>query len=479
MRLVALLLIAACGSSSSDVPADAAPPDTAPPNVPDGPPPPPPAALLELDRDTLSFDATLLGGTDSGVFNVKNVGEFPTGTLSIVLGGSGADQFQMAPACPPQLAAGASCAIPVTFAPCVSGPQTAAITLTATPGGTVELVLQGVAQKPPALEIVADTDDLGEAMLGSVGTGVSTMIVRNIGDLDTGLLHVQPAGADPGEIGVQEQCSGHSLAPGESCPIEVRLEPHALGGKSAAIEVAASPGTLVSANVHGVAVGRAELYTVYKYRQLGTIAADASTTAVIEVTNRGDRASGLVTLTLFGSAGFTIPASTCANQPLAPGATCTVDVRLSSTAVGAKSTQLSIGAEPGDVQKVAIEGTVTSATQLAISPASFAYPTIAATATGATRTFTITNRGRSRSVPRWRVRTADHDCRRDAWSVRHLAGSSLHHGDRWRAARVAQLESDGGHARHHVPDADHRSVERADGRALGRWRHLGHPTERQ
>lgn len=59
----------------------------------------------------------------------------------------------------------------------------------------------------------------------------------------------------------------------------------------------------------------------------GPIDSGTTTTQAFTLTNTGDKASGAITITLPGSAAFTVAADTCTGRSLGPGKSCSITVQ--------------------------------------------------------------------------------------------------------------------------------------------------------
>jgi hypothetical protein len=108
------------------------------------------------------------------------------------------------------------------------------------------------------------------------------------------------------------------------------------------------------------------------------------------ITNTGSTASGALTTSLTGSdaGSFHIATDGCAGQDLAPGASCTVDVRFAPTFPGARAAALVVAGTAVTVS-VSLVGTGLAAAPLSISPSFVDFGVVAPGTTSAPRTITI------------------------------------------------------------------------------------------
>jgi hypothetical protein len=108
-----------------------------------------PAMVAKLTAQPLSFDfGSVLVGTTSATATIViiNVGAQPSGLISAQLSGPSAGEFGIvANSCAANaLAGGAMCTLSISFTPFSAGTKTVTVTASATPGGSVVVMLGGV-----------------------------------------------------------------------------------------------------------------------------------------------------------------------------------------------------------------------------------------------------------------------------------------------------------------------------------------------
>jgi len=90
------------------------------------------------------------GGQEVNLFSpgfnwvVRNTGDVPTGTLSVM--NTNSTDFIVSNGCPATIAGGGMCTVNVVFRPMTGGPKSGRITVSATPGGSVSLNVDGRGQ---------------------------------------------------------------------------------------------------------------------------------------------------------------------------------------------------------------------------------------------------------------------------------------------------------------------------------------------
>jgi hypothetical protein len=129
-------------------------------------------------------------------------------------------------------------------------------------------VLAGLACMPtkpppppsPVLSVVPTSFDYGEIETGT-GTDPVTFTVANNGPADSGALDVTIEQSDPRQFnfgkripGVDDTCSGATLASGETCTVGIEFAPTSDGSHQATLLVTADPGGTASAALSGTAI---------------------------------------------------------------------------------------------------------------------------------------------------------------------------------------------------------------------------------
>jgi hypothetical protein len=191
-------------------------------------------------------------------FLIQNTGGVPTGTISTALTGADTNQFnKAADNCNGNtLAPGANCTVVVLFEPTSSGPKTASLDLSATPGGSVSIPLSGTGQTPANLTLTPAPFDFGNVLRGT-SSPAQTFTITNTGEQSTGNLTVALfTNLPPLRFGGPNPCGTAPLAGGASCSVQVTFAPQAgdTGSFGADLSVSASPGGTASSSLSGTAV---------------------------------------------------------------------------------------------------------------------------------------------------------------------------------------------------------------------------------
>jgi hypothetical protein len=330
-------------------------------------------AQLTLQPASRDFGAVVSGATSSATFTVANAGGQSTGPVSVQLSGSGTFGIGTDSCSGSTLAAGASCALSVTFAPPAgaAGPQTGALQISATPGGSPSATLTGVAQQSAALSMAAPPGFSGfGTVLDGNTSAPADFVLTNGGNQATGPLTISLSGPASGSFAItSDGCSGIVLGGGAQCTVSVQFAPStgASGVQRAVLDAQASPGGSASAAFSGTATNPATL-SISGPALIGGFTAvvpPATASGTFTVTNGGDLPSGTITSSITQSVAntFVIANDGCTGNVLAAGATCTLDVVFSPQdgSTGLQIGIVSVSASPGGSASTGLAGTAGSA----------------------------------------------------------------------------------------------------------------------
>lgn len=318
-----------------------------------------PQAGITLSPSVLSFGNVASGSSSSPQnLTLTNTGNKELILSSIIIDRGALDTastYLVSEACG-TLLPGTSCNLPVVFS--ASHPTALAVPATLrifsnAPGSPHAVSLSGnvtVGPPPPAPNIVvapATPLNLGNIVVGN-NSGVSTVTVSNTGNAPLTISSISSTNGEftPVAAGAPT-CLGGSVtvAAGQFCQFGVRYSPSASGASSTTVQIfhnAAPSNTVTNVSASGFGVATAPTLEVlpnnlYWYIQAGTHEDQSVTLKNISVANvaiSGVTVSGL---------GYTVKSENClASSPLAPGASCTVDIRASFSASDGYSGTLSI-----------------------------------------------------------------------------------------------------------------------------------------
>jgi hypothetical protein len=162
-------------------------------------------------------------------FIVTNTGASNTGTPTTTTGDANnpASQQFFASGCPSVLAPGQQCTVTVSFTPTSRGFQTTSVSVAAQPGGQANASVSGTGQAAATFSIAPQAGSSASfpAQPRSSTSAPMTFVATNQGDVSSPLL-TTPVTSDPTSFPVtSSSCNSNSIAPGQSCTIQVAFAP--------------------------------------------------------------------------------------------------------------------------------------------------------------------------------------------------------------------------------------------------------------
>ena len=281
--------------------------------------------------------------------------------------------------------------------PPITGPDLARITagpdgnMWFTEGDSNAIGVIGTASggSSPLASVSPTSIPFGAGTVGVASTA-QTVTVKNTGgaSLTIGTITLTGAGMSAFVIS-HDDCSGATVAAGDSCTVDVAFDPGAAGSYTAQLSVpdnaSGSPQTV---GLTGSAEPGAGLSGTLDFGQVDpeqTSAAQDET-----VTNTGGAALTIGTVSITGGQGGAFPIGTdgCSGQTVQPGDSCTVAVKFSPPAGGGYTAQLSVPDNAtGSPQTATVEGD--SAGPVALSPAEVQFGAGTVGLTGPAQTVTL------------------------------------------------------------------------------------------
>jgi hypothetical protein len=311
------------------------------------------SAVPTLFPASLDFGAHNLGVPSSPITStLANVGTAPLNNLAPPVV-SPAD-YSMASDCGSGLAMGASCATQVTFTATDVGARNGTLTYTDS------------APSNPQVSVLTATGNGAGAALSATSLTFPVTIVNttspkqtvqltNYGNQTLTLTITPPAASF-----LENNTCGLSLAAGKTCTITVAFRPKSSGTLTGTITITDnapnSPQT-ISLTGTGTIVKLTPTSLGFGNQQVGTTSAPRD----ITLSNVGNRTLNAIVITIVGTNApdFAISSTTCTST-LAKGASCTISVTFTPTAIGLRTGNVSVADDGGgSPQTVALSGTGT------------------------------------------------------------------------------------------------------------------------
>ncbi len=303
-------------------------------------------ALLAFSPAPAGFAKTTVGAeSQPQAVDVHNVSGAAVAIDSVGFGGADAADFKFAGGgggCG-WLEADQHCTALVSFAPGSTGAKTATLSaqLKEAPEQTLELSGEAV---PVQLAFTPGSHDFGIQRVNR-GEGSANFQLTNTGEASTQLGGTGIGGKDTNNFwtnGGGSDCSGGRwLAPGESCGIQVGFNPWDTVAYEAELQAYAY-GATFSAALSGFG-GRAMLLADVSPLDFGALpVGSAGPVTPIVLTNHGNLPANVFIAVIAGGsvASFQLIDEDCTMGPIAPGESCTAEVRFTPQVSGPKSARL-------------------------------------------------------------------------------------------------------------------------------------------
>lgn len=199
--------------------------------------------------NSLAFGNQLVGNTSpSQTVALTNNGQRSISLSSIVAQGANASDFTVTSACPPSLAAGASCNVTVKFRPPQYGNFTAQITITDSAAGSPQPV--PMTGSGTGFELSPTNVGFGSWPVGTTSTP-QIVTLTNLAPVALPVTAVKFTGTHSANFAQTNNC-GSSLAAKSSCSISVTFTPSQKGTVRSTLEVDGGGGGPLTASLTGV-----------------------------------------------------------------------------------------------------------------------------------------------------------------------------------------------------------------------------------
>jgi hypothetical protein len=357
------------------------------------------AQALTVSPSPLKFPTTTVDNSSERQVTVANESEAEVAIYSVNVEGAGSSAFNANGSdCGPSLSPGNSCKISIRFSPGSEGQQRAFLHVRSEGSPSEQNVELFGVSAPPQLSFEPERFEFG---LQSVkeGGAQTTMQLRNTGGGSV-QVSLEIAGSESNDFNIgSSDCYGATIAPEETCSIQVQFNPNQTGFHVAQVRARANDGATFAAEVSGTG-GRAIFNGVPNPASFGETAVDnGGITQTITMTNSGDLAGGFfIALISGGDAGsFQLLEENCTTARLEPDSSCTAQVLFQPKSPGLKSARLTfVGGEEGVVQ-VELSG-LGVAPKLALSPSGHDFGSQIKNSVGRTQIFTLTNESKTPAI---------------------------------------------------------------------------------
>ena len=352
-------------------------------------------AAPNLSATNLAFISQAVGSTTGAqVITLTNSGTADLSVTSIAVSGTNASDFTQSSNCGSSVAAGASCAISVTFKPVASGTRTAAVALSDNAAGSPQKVALSGTIATTVASVSPSSLALGNQPL-STASPVRAITLSNTGKGDLNVTSVAVSGVNASDFTQTNNCAS-SVAAGANCTINVTFKPAAAGTRTAAVVVAdtsvGSPQTVGLSGTGDAPVASVSPSSVAFGNQAVGVTSPAQS---VTLTNSGNAVLNVSRIAVSGTNASDFAQTNNCGTSVAAGANCTISVTFKPSAGGSRSAALAVTDDAaGSPQSVSLAGTGVS-TGVTVSPSSVAFGNQSVGATSSARPVTLTNAGSS------------------------------------------------------------------------------------
>jgi Abnormal spindle-like microcephaly-assoc'd, ASPM-SPD-2-Hydin len=346
------------------------------------------SSVVSFAPSSLAFGNVAAGSTAAAqTVTLTNLGTVPLGSLAI---STSSAEFAETNTCGTSLAAGASCAVSVTFTPQTGGLVQGNLSISDNaPDSPQVLSISGTGISGPFVSFSPFSLTFGPQAPGTTSPA-QTITLTNTGTSGLTIGSITAAGSD---FAAGNNCPENAIPPKGTCTITVTWTPSedvtTETGMITITDNAQNQGTQTIGLTAGVTA---------------TVGIAPSTLGFGNQAVNTSSAAQTITLTNTGTAILTVPSvvvssnfaetNTCTANPVAPGGTCTISVTFTPTAAISYSGIVSItDTATNSPQTVTLSGTGTAAGAVTIAPTALTFAAQAIGTTSAPQTVTITNGG--------------------------------------------------------------------------------------
>lgn len=200
-----------------------------------------PGPALSLSASSITFSAEVVASSSAAqTVTITNSGGSDFDISGIALSGTDVGDFQISTTCGSSLAAGASCAVSITFTPTAVGTRSATLLLSDSVVGTPQSIsLSGIAASSPASVALSATTLSFTPQLLSTTSAAQTITLSNPGGLSLTISSISLSFGQTSDYQLSTTC-GSSLAAGANCAISIAFAPTASGYRMATLQVSDS-----------------------------------------------------------------------------------------------------------------------------------------------------------------------------------------------------------------------------------------------
>ncbi|HEX8926482.1 MAG TPA: choice-of-anchor D domain-containing protein [Terriglobales bacterium] len=276
------------------------------------------APAVSLSSSSLTFSSQQVNTTSSA----QTVTVTNTGTASLSLTSiSATGDYTQTNNCGSSLAAGANCAVNVSFKPTATGTRTGTLSIADNATGSPQQVsLTGSGVGAAVVSLSSTSLTFGSQQLNIISQP-QTVTVTNTGNVSLSITSI----ATTGDFSQTNNC-GNNLAAGASCAANVTFYPTASGTRTGTLSIADNAsGSPQTVSLSGTGVVAGTLIPNTASLSFGTVNVGQSSTQTLRVSNTGGSAVTVSAVGTTGSgisvSGVSIPFNVAAGQSVSMNVT--------------------------------------------------------------------------------------------------------------------------------------------------------------
>jgi hypothetical protein len=305
---------------------------------------------------------------------LSNAGTAALSISSIAISGANPADFAETNNCGSSLAAGASCAIQVSFTPASVASFSASVAITDNATGSPQSVsLTGTGTAVPVpVATLAPTSLAFSATTGTTSAAQTTTLT-NSGNAALNIASIAIGGTNPADFSETNNCPA-SLAAGASCTVSVKFAPASVASYTAALAVtdnaSGSPHTVALSGTGTAAPAPVAVLTPSSFSFGSIVTGSSSSPQSATLSNTGNAALSISGISIGGSNASDFAETNTCGSSLAPGATCTIAVTFTPATAASLTATLSVADNASNSpQTVTLNGTGTAPASFTIAPA--------------------------------------------------------------------------------------------------------------
>ena len=266
---------------------------------------------------------------------------------------------------------------------------------------TADIAAYILSPNAPALLGVSASSLTFSATAVNASAPAQTLTVNNNGLANLTVTSAALAGTDPGDFTATNNCTA-TVIPGKTCTISVGFKPTASGARSATLAIASNGGNQ-TVTLSGTGSGSPTVSLnapvgglTYPDTTVGAPPSDATNMPTVTLTNTGAGALNISAITVSNDFVRDLAGTCSPNTAIAAGQNCTLVVKFSPTAAGARSGSLTITHNAaGSPSTIVLKGNglATLKPAATLSPASLDFGNVQVGTRSAVQTVTLNNGG--------------------------------------------------------------------------------------